>query len=62
MPDFPKKDALALARMGRRSREAPGGGPDRPPLGPSEEPSIRDLAVCFLWLSGIALIVASLFV
>ena len=35
--------------------------PERPPLGPSGEPKLRDLAVYTLWLTGVALIVASLF-
>ena len=61
MPDFPEKDAMAPARHGLRRREAPGGGPDRPPLGPNDEPSIRELAICLMWLGGIALIVASMF-
>ena len=59
MPDFQRKDPLALVPRGRRG--APGGKPERPPLGPSEEPLLRDVAVYVLWLSGIALIVASMF-
>lgn len=59
MSDLSQMDTVAMARRRRLQREALG---ERPPLGPSDEPSLRDLAVCLLWLSGIALIVASLFV
>lgn len=60
MADLSEMDPVALGRRRRLQREAM--GPDeRPPLGPSGEPTLRDLAVCTLWLTGVALIVASLF-
>lgn len=53
---------MATTRPWRRLRDAAKRRtPDRPPLGPSGEPSLRDVAVYALWLTGIALIVASLF-
>lgn len=53
---------VAAARPWRRRRDAAKGrAQDRPPLGPSGEPKLRDVAVYTLWLTGIALIVASLF-
>lgn len=60
MADLSEMDAVAMARRRRLQREALGTD-DRPPLGPSDEPTLRDVAVWMLWLIGVALIVASLF-
>ena len=60
MADISEMDSVAMARRRRLQREATGRD-DRTPLGPSDEPTLHDLAVCTLWLIGVALIVASLF-
>lgn len=60
MAEIPGMDAGALARRRRLQGEVTGQR-EGAPLGPSDEPSMGDLAVCTMWLVGVALIVASLF-
>ena len=60
MSDIPQATPGSVTRCRRLEREAMGAR-ERPPLGPSDQPSLADLAVCTLWITGVALIVASLF-